>query len=117
MALLSRDQILQADVAPTLEPVPVPEWGGEGAEVLVGVLSGKQRDRFEAAYNASKSKDQTRSLLAAFAIRDADNKQLFTEADVAQLGETSGIALDRVFKAAFRVNRMGDEALAETVGE
>lgn len=108
MSVLTRDQILQDDVAPTLELVPVPEWGGE---VYVGILSGKQRDRFEAAYNSSKSKDSTRALFAAFAIRDEANRPLFSEADVAALGEKSGVALDRVFKAAFRLNKMGEAEL------
>lgn len=107
---LTRDQILNSTVAPTLETVEVPEWGGE---VLIGVLTGRQRDRFERAATDAKDKGQIRAMLAAFAIRGEDNKPIFTEHDINALGEKSSIALDRVFRAAFKLNRMGETDLAD----
>ena len=116
MPILSRDQILKPDVAPTLELVPVPEWG-DGAEVFIGILSGKQRDRIEAALGAANStnkpKESVRALMVAFAARDAENKPLFGEVDIPALGELSGVALDRLFKVSIRLNRMRAQDVAE----
>ena len=108
MGILSRDDFFKADVAPILELVEVPELGGS---VHVGVMSAAQRDRFEAAYTGSKAKDTARALMAAFTVRDEANRPFFTEADVPKLKELSGIALDRIFKVAFRLNKLGEDAV------
>jgi hypothetical protein len=99
---LTRDQILQAaDVGP-LVAVDLPEWGGTAH---VRVMTGTQRDRFEAAFALDKA--NVRARLAAYTLCDEAGQPLFAEADVAALGERSSLALDRVFAAAMKLNGIG----------
>lgn len=108
MALLTREAILSADDRTATETVPVPEWGGE---VVVGVIGGDERDRFDLYREKRRQSDAgIRALLVAMSCRDEDGKPLFTPEDVATLGAKSSRALDRVFEAALRVNKMGNEA-------
>jgi hypothetical protein len=109
MPLLTRDQILSSDVAPTLELVSVPEWGGE---VYVGIMTGAQRDRWEMAVgntDKTKARDNIRALIVAYTARDESNRMIFSEADVPKLKEMSSVALDRVSKVAIRINHIGTE--------
>lgn len=109
MALLTREEILAADDRTATETVPVPEWGGE---VIVGVIGGDERDRFDRYRESRRSGDNDgiRGLLVALTCRDEHGGQLFQPADVAALGKKSSAALDRVFHAACRVNKIGAEA-------
>lgn len=111
--MLSAEQIFKADDTGELVKVDVPEWGGS---VYVGILSGTDRDRWE--LNAADSIDKKstaniRALLCVYAIRDDKNKRIFTDNQAAQLGQKSGIALDRVFAVAKRVNKISDDDIEE----
>lgn len=113
MARLTREAILAAEDRSETEIVPVPEWGGE---VVVGVIGGDERDRFDLYREKRKQGDAgIRALLVAMACRNDDGKPLFTPEDVATLGAKSSRALDRVFEAALRVNRIGADAAENTV--
>lgn len=115
---LSRDDILNAPAPePILELVEVPEWGGS---VNVGIMSGSQRDRYEIAITGegNKVKDNIRALMVVYAARDEHNRSIFSEKDVPRLKEMSSIALDRIYKAGWKLNRMGPEAVDDAaVGE
>jgi hypothetical protein len=112
---LSRDDILKAEDLVT-EEVDVPEWGGT---VLVRGLTGRERDVFEASVfterggKAVRDLANTRAKLAARAMVDEDGKRLFTDSDVAALGEKSGAALDRVFAVASRLSGLADDDVKE----
>ena len=116
MALLTREQILNADDRSATETVPVPEWGGA---VIVGVIGGDERDRFDLFRDRQKKKgasdEGVRALLVAMACRDEKGNALFQPADVVALGKKSSRALDRVFDAALRVNGLGEAANEATV--
>lgn len=100
MDCLNRDAILAA-IDFEVREVKVPEWGGS---VYVRTLSGRDRDRLESE-SMSKGFHGFRPMLAAFSCCDADGKRLFTEADIAALGEKSGVALNRIFNASQKINK------------
>lgn len=119
MALLGRDQILGADDLQTKD-IPVLEWGGD---VRIRMLTGEQRDAFEASLvemkkdgSQKRNMDNVRARLAALCIVNEANEQLFTKADIGQLGRKSAAALQRVFNACQEFNGFTDadvEELAE----
>lgn len=112
MALLTRDQILAADDHKT-EVVPVPEWGGE---VAVTTMTGTARDRLEASVigkNGGQNLTNARAKYLAACLVDDAGKLMFAEKDIVKLGGKSVAALDRVFEAAQRLNRISDEDLED----
>lgn len=100
--MLSRDQILGAQ---DLErrSVDVPEWGGV---VCVRLMTGSERDRFEAEHLKAPQVD-ARARMAAATLCDEQGALLFTADDVAALGKKSATALNRVVEVAFELNRVG----------
>jgi hypothetical protein len=110
-SLLTREQILAArDVA--TEVVDVPEWGGA---VMVRGLTGRARDGIEARFTDSKGRldlgrsGDFRAAYAAVAIVDEHGALLFSDGDVAALGEKSSVALQRVFDVAVRLSAVRQE--------
>lgn len=113
--MLTRDQILAADDLPR-EQVDVPEWGGS---VLVGALTGTERDAFEQSLLMADGKvnlQNMRARLAACCLIDEAGQRLFSLHDVEALGRKNAKALERVTKVAQRLNRMGDAQLEELTG-
>jgi len=114
-AYLDRDAILKASALKT-EDVPVPEWGGS---VLVRELRGRERDEWEASLTVQRGGQMVpdtanmRAKLAARTIVGEDGEPLFTQQDVAALGELSAGALDRVFDVAARLSGLNQNALEE----
>jgi hypothetical protein len=119
---LTRDAILRADNLKT-EEVHVPEWSdpASGSDVvLVRELRGRERDEWEASLAVQRGRQMVpdvanmRAKLAARCIIDPDSREpLFTQQDVAALGELSAAALDRVFEVASRLSGLGDSAVEE----
>jgi hypothetical protein len=115
MALLTADEILGADDLPTRD-VDVPEWGGT---VRIRALSGKERDAFEASIAQQKGRstranlENLRARLVAKCAIGPDGKRLFSDSAAVALGQKSAAALDRVFEAARKLNRMTDDDVAE----
>jgi hypothetical protein len=124
-AYLSRDAILAAASLKT-EEVSVPEWAdpGSGADVvLVRELRGRERDEWEASLAVQRGRDgagrpqmvpdvaNMRAKLAARAIVGEDGEPLFTQQDVAALGELSAAALNRVFDVASRLSGLDPDAV------
>ena len=116
MSILTRDQILEADDM-TTQTVAVPEWGGD---VLVGTLTGRQRDKFETEFTtASKGQrgmENIRAKLCALSLRGDDGETIFTLKDVGELGKKSAAALDRVFTAALSLNGFTQSDVDELAG-
>ena len=86
MALLTKEQINEADDRPTLE-IEIPEWGGH---VLIRTLSGEQRDNFGASMlDKSGNATKLRNLHARFAavvLVNEDGSPMYTEQQAAQHG-------------------------------
>lgn len=115
MALLTRDQILQASDIKT-EAVDVPEWGGT---VMVRGLTGKQRDGFEQEITQHKGAKTTvnlanaRAKLVQLSVIGDDGALLFSREDVAALGAKSASALQRVFDVASRLSGLSTADMDE----
>jgi hypothetical protein len=118
---LTRDQILgQKKAAPVR--VSVPEWGGD---VYVRMMSSKERDAFEFAGIAERKKakknaveftpENVRARLVAATACNEEGNTLFTDDDVAALGEQSCAALDRIWEASSKLNRFTREDAEELV--
>ena len=118
MQALSREQILQADDRVT-EEVEVPEWGGT---VTVKNLTGKERDDYEASIvlqtraGVKVNMAQARAKLLVKTVVDGEGELLFTEKDIAALGDKSGSALQRVFEVASRLSGLSAEDVEELLG-
>ena len=118
MTLLGRDAILCASDA-TTEDVPVPEWGGT---VRVRGLSGRERDEFEASMLVKRGNKRDVSLinarakLVSLAVVDEDGTRVFSDGDVAELGNKSAAALTRVYEVASRLSGLSDEDVDELEG-
>lgn len=114
--LLSREHILGADDRKT-EDVQVPEWGGT---VRVRALSGAERDAYEAGLVQLRA-DGTRRLtmqnararLVSLSVCDEQGGRVFSDADVAELGDKSAAALERVFSVASRLSGLTDDDIEE----
>lgn len=122
--LLSREQILNAKDLKTKD-VPVPEWAPEGAEnaadyeVRLRMLTGKQRDAFEASTvenKGGKSKqnlDNFRARLVSRCIINEEGEVMFSAADIPALGDKSSVALGRVFDACQTMNGFSEADVEE----
>lgn len=111
MALLSKSEILRPDELP-FEDVEVPEWGGS---VRVRVMTGAEKDAWEAsiyqmkADGATFNQDNFRASLVSRTLSDESGPLDFSPLEILELGNKSSIALDRVFNAARRINRITKE--------
>lgn len=116
-AALSRDAIFSAqDIR--LERVEVPEWGGA---LYIRVITGGERDEFEATLHDARGKlkrDNIRARVVALAACSKDGAPLFVEpGDVDRLAGKSAAVLDRVFTAAMKLNGMLKEEVDSLAGE
>lgn len=116
MAFLSFDDIMAADDLKT-EVVPVPEWGGE---VIIRMLSGKERDAFEQTLSKTRNGKVERNLenfrarLAAEVLVDENGVKLIkNRTQIDQLGRKSVAALERIVEAATKLNRMSEDDVEE----
>ena len=113
---LSKEDILKAEDR-TTEEVDVPEWGGS---VLVLGMTGRERDAYEVSLRDQRTgqrrPDALSNIRAKIVVRcvvDDDGNRLFTEADIAALGEKSAAAIDRVFDVAARLSGLSDDDQGE----
>jgi len=111
MGVLTKEQILQAKDLPTKE-IEVPEWGGS---VMVRGLTGTERDKFEASCLMGQGKNMQvvmrdlRAKLVAKCVVDEKGERLFSDAEVAVLGQKSAVALNRVFTEAQSLSGLTEE--------
>lgn len=116
MTALRREQILGADDRPR-ERVEVPEWGGH---VYVRAMSGAERDAWEVGLGAGSETQNlanVRARLAALCMVDEEGRRLFADEDAEQLGAKSAAALERVFRAASRLNALAKGEAQRIAGE
>ena len=109
---LSRDEILSKKGGKITE-LAVPEWGGT---VLLRVMTSRERDGFEAATldkSGSARMVNIRARLAALSICDASGARLFNDAEIGLLGDLPAPAMDRIFDAAMRLNRITKDDVDE----
>lgn len=116
--LLTRDQIMQAPDRCT-EVVAVPEWGGD---VRVRNLTARERDELEASVYQGEGRERRanmrnlRARLVALACVDEQGARLFSDDDVALLGEKSAAAVDRIFGVAQRLAGLSTKDVEDLAG-
>lgn len=117
MALLTREQILQADDSQT-RTVQVPEWGGE---VLVKSLTGLERGIYQSRLIDQRKGGRTIRLeqvqiqLCALTMVDESGKRLFSDQDMKHLANKSAMALQRVFDVAAELCGLSEDDIEEMV--
>jgi len=119
MAFLNKAAILAAKDKKQVE-VTVPEWlddAGQPGVVCLRVLTGTERDRFEAEFvGGNKSVDMVRAKLVAKCLCDSEGNRLFTEQEIPALGEKSAAVLDRLFTQCMKLNRFTKDDVEELAG-
>lgn len=120
---LGRDAILAAlDIK--YEYVDTPEWGGR---VRVRSLTGSERDQYDgetyAAQQAAKTQGRGTPLTdfrvrrVAKAIVDDDGRRVFSDKDVAALGQKNSAVIDRIDDVVVRLSGMGTASVEEAVAD
>lgn len=112
-----RDEILAKDDLP-MESVACPEWTAN--RLFVKAMSGKQRAKVENLINSRKSDDKSlkdssglREMLTCYCLCDETGARVFTDSDMAALGDKSGKVLDRIAMLAMTFNKLTEETLEE----
>ncbi len=118
-ALLTREQILQAEDLPS-EVVEIPEWNGS---VIVRGLTGSGRGIFQNSIMSQNGNVNSKNVmvdmkeaemrLVAYCVVDENGKRLFSEKDIAELGKKSGSAINRISDVAMRLSGFTQEDLQE----
>lgn len=114
---LNREQFLKANRGLTVEDVPCAELG-EGATIGIRTLTAAGRAVFikRSMEVKEKKKDATfeiEMLLVAMTAVDADEKELFTEEDVEEIGKFSAAVIARCAEVAQRLSGLTTQAQAE----
>lgn len=110
-----RDAILGATTVPT-EIVELPEIN---QQVTVRGMTGAERDVFEASCIEGRGKKRdvnlknARAKLVAFCCVDDRGQRVFTDVDVASLGEVRADIIDRIATVAQKLSGMREEDLDE----
>ena len=109
---LNKQDILSVQDCKVVE-VNVPEWGGS---VFVKVMSGKQRDAWEASVVSRKDKDGKintaglRSMLVATCVCDESGNEIFTAEDIPEIENKNASVLQRIFDEAAKLNGLTGES-------
>jgi hypothetical protein len=115
---LTREQILSA-TSLAREEVQVPQWGGS---VWIRTLTALDRGRYDESFLDEDRKVKNTSLadmkirLVALCACDESGQALFTEADIAALGQTGADAVDACFDVASRLNAIGKKDQDDLLG-
>jgi len=116
---LSRDDILKADDSQP-EEIDLSDIPGYNGTVLVRGMTGRERDAFEVSMmqpgrggRRELNTSNVRARLVSRCVIDDDGNRLFTDADIADLGEKNAAAVDRIYEAAARLSGMGGEEKAQ----
>lgn len=100
---LTREAILSA-VDTQRERVDVKEWGGY---VFVRQLLAFERDNWEMEIYNARQKNTPINVRASLVVRcvvDDEGNRLFSDADAEAVGKKCGLAVDRVYEVASRLN-------------
>lgn len=109
--LLTKEQILAADDRASVE-THVPEWGGS---VYVRVMSGTERESFEREWTTTEEKllPQYKVKMLKKCLCDDKGAALFTNDDLAALGEKNALVIDRLFNQCMKLNGFQKDAVEE----
>lgn len=93
--------------------VPVPELGA-GESVRVRVLSGEERDIWDARVVAEKDNDSAilKRVLISLSAVDSNGEKLFDSPE--QVLGINGIVRERLLEAAWKLNKLGSKDLEDS---
>jgi hypothetical protein len=113
--MLGKQAILDVDDA-AFDTVNVPEWGGD---IRLRTMTGKDRDAFEISFSKALADGKAQNMRAALLVRcicDDAGTLIFSKSDATALGTKSAAALDPLFTAARKLNKMTEEDIADLEG-
>lgn len=110
---LSKEQILAASSAKTVEEVQVPEWGGS---VYVRILKGSDRDSLVAMRTAQGEHAFFVGLIAVTVCDESGISLGFTPEDIPGLADKGLTPLTRIFNAAAKLNGLTATAVETAKG-
>lgn len=109
--MVSADDILNFDDQ-AIEKLVVPEWGN--VELYIRTMTGVERDTWEmyaAKAMERKGAVNIRAKLACLCLCDETGKRIFADGQVDHLGKKSSKALDRIYSAALKLNKLSDDEI------
>jgi hypothetical protein len=111
MSLLTKEAILLADDLPHKD-VRVKEWGGT---VRVRTMTASERDKWEAeTYGGDKMNTADfRARFVALCLVDEKGNRMFSDKEVAALGQKSASAMQRLLTVAQELNAITDGDVEE----
>lgn len=95
------------------EKVNVPEWK---TDVYLKVLTGTERDAFEASYGSQERLANFRVRFLVLTLCDQDGNRLYDDSQIDLLGKRSSLVLNRLFEHSWKINMLSAEA-ADEAGE
>ena len=106
---LSRDAILAVKDT-ELVAVEIPEWQGTA---YIRPMTGKERDAYDLETVGNGKPENMRARMAVRVICDEKGERIFKDSDAEMLGNKSATALDRVYRAMERQNKLGATEIEE----
>ena len=105
--MITRDDIISLNDS-RIERVNVPEWDDY---IYVRVLTGTERDGWELSLQGSDSTrfSNVRARFVVLCSCNESGERVFKDSDVAMLGAKSALALDRIFQAGLKLNKVTDD--------
>jgi hypothetical protein len=113
-------ELVLAEQDLVIDPVPTPEWPSVDGQIYVRTLRGIERETYLKSIRRVTGSGRKQVVdieiqdstakLAALAMCDRHGHALFSLTHVAALGQKSSRALDRVVKAAAKLNGLDDDA-------
>lgn len=102
------------------EDVPIPELG-EGAVIPVWGMTARERTAFEKSFTGKQGQTldariaEFRERLVVACCRNDDGSQIFTPADVSEIGQKRADVIERIVNAAQRLSGMTKGDIEDTV--
>lgn len=104
-----KDQIIAAANANKGKMIPVKAWG---QDAFIRVMSGTERDAFEAASidkDGKATREKFRARLLVKTLADENSARIFTDEDAHTLSDMDGKELGRLFDIAAQANGLTKE--------
>ncbi len=109
MSILTREEMIQAGAPRKSESVHIPEWGGD---VFVREITAGEYDVIQLAiYDAGKrgSNREFRARWVSAFLCDESGARLFSDGEIATIANMGAKAIDRIYEAGQKFNKL-DEA-------
>ena len=101
-----------------IEPFPTPEWPSLNGKIFIQTIQARDKGAIEKRTCDPKTGEVSRldiftATYAAKCICDAEGTQIFTDDDIDALSRKNAGVIERVFRAAKKLNGLSEEAIAD----